>query len=182
MGTMILRRQFVCWVLCILFIAPVTARAYEASIILGADGNHYIKIWNRGYSDTMIVDNKDYLSGDWAAAIKYDGINNANETEWLEPHWLAPFWTTNSSFSVKEPLKVLASDGNGWNRKVESVIKNDKVEITITTELAPSVALGLSPAMFSVETVDGLVVKQTYAIKNTSNEILTDLGFFQMLN
>ena len=37
------------------------------------------------------------LSGEYGAAIYYNGITN-NQSMWLSNYWLYPFWTTNSNF------------------------------------------------------------------------------------
>ncbi len=38
------------------------------------------------------------LSGEWAAAIYYDGIDTGDSSMWLTDKFIEPYWETNSDF------------------------------------------------------------------------------------
>ena len=68
-----------------------------------------------GFSDLLIYNAGPFpagylhemLSGEWAAAIGYDGLDTPEAAMWLEPMLLYPNWVTNSTFNVVLPLTDL---------------------------------------------------------------------------
>lgn len=174
-------RQLGYLILSVLLLVPLALHADEAYDRLQVDENTYIHIWDSGYSDWMVSSAQEQLSGDWAAAIKYDGIAN-DKAMWLEKKWIFPYWHSNSEFLVETSFTARDTDGDGWKDSGQSVVKNSEVKITITSQLIPNVSLGLSPAVDDELVAEALVVQQTYEIKNVTASPLRNLSFFQMLH
>ena len=67
--------------LALLFLPMSThAEDEEAYARLETKEGAYIHIWKSGYSDWLVTsDGKEQLSGDWAAAVKYDGIKTPRD-------------------------------------------------------------------------------------------------------
>jgi len=169
-------RQLGYLILSVLLLVPLALHADEAYDRLQVDENTYIHIWDSGYSDWMVASDQEQLSGDWAAAIKYDGIANG-EAMWLEKNWIFPYWKSNSEFLTLDDFSSSSDLKSG-----KSEIENDDVKITIECELISSVSLGLSPAEDKNLGIDNLVIKQTYTIMNKTSSPLKNLSFFQMLH
>jgi len=144
-----------------------------------------------GYSDLLIFRAGPFppaflhemLSGEWGAAIAYDGIPIPETAMWLEPSFLAPDWATNSQFSVVTPLTDLSDpDGDGLPEWF-SVISNGAVEIRIDFDMDDTVVgtpMGLRGGSFVLS--NRYVLRQTYTITNVSGGPLTDVRFFQLLH
>jgi len=104
------------------------------------------------------------LSGEWAAAIYYDGIDTGliepsepdrgRKAMWLTKQFVFPDWWTNSLFHPTEPIiceawnnpanPAASSSGRDTGR---SVIVNDEVSITINYELVD--LAGIDPNQYS---------------------------------
>jgi hypothetical protein len=133
------------------------------------------------------------LSGEWAAAIHYDGIASGSAAMWLTRSFVYPDFTTNSNFStVGEP--------NAWNNPANPVqgidsayatIRDEpnKVKIKIDWELADLSGGAFSP--LGLMDANGVprfvkstryVILQTYTMKNISASPITGLKFFQLLH
>ena len=52
---------------------------------------------------------REYLSGEWGAAIGYQGTR---AVEWFEPNFVFPDWTTNSTFVVTSPFNFRDRNGD----------------------------------------------------------------------
>lgn len=78
------------------------------------------------------------LSGEWPAAIYYDGIGTpGNKAMWLTGRFFSPNWTTNSQFIIDSDPVSSDNESNpvvgldtGYSR-----IKNAEVRITIDYEM-----------------------------------------------
>jgi hypothetical protein len=130
------------------------------------------------------------LSGEWAAAIYYDGIATGAEAMWLTDKFFLPDWTTNSQFIIdSDPVSsdnvnnpVVGLD-TGYSR-----IKNAQVQITIDYEMV-DLGEGGSPMAFgSLVGADAFVYSeqyvllQTYTITNRTDSPIENLEFYQMLH
>lgn len=147
----------------------------------------YITIWDSGYSDWMISPHDhEQLSGEWAAAVLYDGIAGA-EAMWLEPEWICPDWTSNSQFQVITPFQTWEDTANpvdGYDTGV-GVISNGQVEITIEGLMSDGrTTAGLSPAVADLNRIltHRYVMLQTYRIRNVTSEVLNNVALFQMMH
>jgi len=148
-----------------------------------------------GYSDVALdrregFVGREYLSGEWGAAIHYAGGASPSGPIWLRGQWGFPCWTTNSNFSVLDPIgfDAPAQNGDGFARLV-SRIGNGDVEITIRYEMIDTVtgiAQGEVPASDggggSSVTSNRYVLRQTYEVENVSGGPLSGVEMYQFLH
>lgn len=124
------------------------------------------------------------ISGEWGAAIAYDGIplTLPERAMWLEPEWVYPNWTTNSNFTVIQPLDFPQDlDADGLPEG-SSVIANADVEITISLDVQDTVSgTPMGEGTGSVAS-SRYVLLTTYTIKNLRATTLTGVRFFQFLH
>ena len=152
------------------------------------------------------------LSGEWAAAIYYDGIaTEEDQAMWLTDKFLYPDWESNSLFSGSaascsswdDTDNPVPPNYNAQDRDEnpvtaydtgQSVIQNAEVEITIDYEMVDlglqgAGGVGGSPMAFgSFVGADAFVYSeryvllQTYTITNITDSPIQDLEFYQMLH
>lgn len=151
-----------------------------------------ISITDSGYSDIILYNAGPFpadwihemISGEWGAAVAYDGIPLALPVRamWLEPEWNYPTWTTNSSFTVVSPMSFPADlDADGLPEG-SSVIANGDVEITIALDMVDTVTgTPMGEGTGSVLS-DRFVLVTTYTIKNLRATTLTGVRFFPFLH
>lgn len=183
-------------------IAPVLADPSAPGVpIESADSEWEIIVTPEGYSDLLLDKRpgflgREYLSGEWAAAIHYEGGSNPTEAIWFRKTWAFPCWDSNSNFSVVKPVTPITTEpdpsvqGAFLITSAESIIKNDDVEITILYEMVDSgegngIAQGDEPISseagnFTRSTRHFL--RQTYTVKNISGGPLTNVKFYQFLH
>lgn len=153
-----------------------------------------------GFSDDFYWDNSPYhphdyhelLSGEWGAAIYYDGISTDPNAMWMTDYFLFPYWPTLSNFEIDTSC-------SGWNDQQNpvdgydtgrSVIKNSEVEITIDYEIADIGSSTYSPTVYhepnespAIAKSERYVLLKTYTIKNIkASGNITGLEFYQMLH
>ncbi len=167
------------------------------------DSGGYSDVWHLKPVDGWhCVDGQhEVLSGEWAAAIYYDGIPNSGADPtappgtavWLTPSFLGPTWTTNSSFAevshtAWDNQKNPASPGP-WSDTGQSVITNGEVTIQIDYEIADLGSVFASPLGMKPGPETGqfalssrYVLLQTYTITNVSARSLSNVEFYQMLH
>jgi fimbrial isopeptide formation D2 family protein len=212
-----------CVIACVLISCTSVHAAFDGQLLrigdhqeLGVAPYFYGDMDAAGYSDWIWYGPSpihDYsyhevLSGEWGAAIYYDGIDteltvdpNDSPTKrqamWLTKDFVFANWRTNSDF-VFDDTCVAQHDYsnptplNNWGR---SIIKNDEVQITIDYEVVDmnSISTGAprSPMAFikdpNTGTVsfiysDQYVFLQTYTIKNLKSTSLNGLEFYQFLH
>jgi hypothetical protein len=151
-----------------------------------------ITIDDYGYSDFLVYTAgpfpKDYLhemiSGEWAAAIGYDGIplTLPIRTMWVEPEFIYPDWTTNSNFLVTTFQGTPGdTDGDGLPEGF-SVVANNEVEIRIDNKFIDTVTgvpMGVGTGFVLS---DRYVLRVTYTIKNLKATPLTGVRFYPFLH
>lgn len=154
----------------------------------------YTDMTDAGYSDFIIQTAgafpsgriHEFVSGEWAAAIGYNGIENIlpppQKSMWLEPQWIYPTWTTNSTFLTSVPGSFPTdTDGDGLPEG-SSVIDNGDVEVTIQWDFVDTVdgtPMGIGGGA-SIRS-DRYVMLITYSIKNLKATTLTGVRFYQFL-
>jgi len=153
-----------------------------------------ITLTDFGYSD-FLLDNtpgfevREYLSGEWAAAIGYERDGGVKVgPEWLEPLFLYPNWNTLSSYTVMSPISQIGLNADSLPI-AESVIANGDLQVTLRHEMMDTLVgtpMGISPASstnsgLSIRS-DRYVLKQTCTIKNISGVTITNLQLFQFLH
>lgn len=151
------------------------------------------------------------MTGDWAAAVYYDGINITSEAEWLTNWFEVPDFYTNQHFTFgnksvsNDPCNPVWTDPNQpseytggsqyqcssapWGDTGISDINDGKLEVEIHYEVADLGEYGWSP-MTLIDANNSVYVKseryvllQTYIFKNIhTTENITDLEFYQMLH
>jgi len=145
-----------------------------------------------GYSDVAIdrragFVGREYLSGEWAAAIHYTGGADPEGPIWLREVWGFPCWTSNSNFTVSQPIEAFAANGDGFTR-FDSIVANGDVEITMTYEMLDAgsgIAQGEAPASAASggHSISGrYVFRHHYSVRNVSGETLSNVRFYQFLH
>jgi hypothetical protein len=172
----------------VLFLVTLFSISFVKAMDIMQNPYWYIFIWDSGYSDCEISPKgHEQLSGEWAAAIYYNGIPNG-EAMWLEPNWVCPDWVSNSQFSVVQPFTSWddpANPINGYNDTGRGVITNGTVEITIDCVMLDAyTVMGLYPGVETPNRVSSYryVMLETYKIKNVTANDISNLSFFQMLH
>lgn len=169
-------------------------RAAAAQQLLLANPHWNITLSDYGYSDFMLdntpgFEGREYLSGEWAAAVSYQVSGRPVTTpQWLEPHFVFPDWTANSTFHVVAPLTQTGVNADGLPI-AQSVIANSDVEVTLRYEMLDTIVgtpMGITPASSigvgkSISS-DRYVLKQTCTIRNISGAGLSNLQLFQFLH
>jgi len=172
----------------------------------------YAEIDSAGYSDVIFYGRSpilhphpyhELLSGEWGAAIYYDGIVTNSKAMWLTDKFLFPEWNTKSDFLIDDAYTPSAwqDPNNNPSPLVDtgkSIIKNSQVQIQIDYEVVdlafgdPNNNTSRSPLAYYVQ--DGLsslympsdryIFLQTYSITNKSpnEQTLTNIEFYQMLH
>jgi len=171
--------------------------AHAQAVVNVANPNWNIDLTPFGYSD-ILLDNtpgfqgREYLSGEWAGAVTYDDIQTSQSiTEsamWLEPGFIFPDWTTNSTFSVTSPIAHVGFNPQGFDI-FSSTISNGDLSIKQTWQMIDTdvgIEMGLAPASAGGPgasiTSDRYVLKHAYEITNTRGEAIENLKLSQMLH
>jgi hypothetical protein len=152
----------------------------------------YVTLDDYGYSDFLVYTAgpfpKDWthemISGEWAAAIGYDGIplTLPIRTMWLEPDFIYPDWTTNSDFLVTSPMsEPVDLDGDGLPEG-SSIIANADVEIRIDVKFLDTGTGTPMGAGGSSVTSDRYVLRTTYTVRNLRATPLTGVRFYTFLH
>lgn len=158
-----------------------------------ANPNWNITLTDSGYSDYLIdntpgFEGREYLSGEWGAAVAYKVGNSSKSPRWMEPNFAFPDWQTNSNFHIVSPITLIASNADGLPI-AQSVIANNDIEITIRYEMIDTVTgmpMGVTAASaggagVSIDS-NRYVLNQSYTVKNISGAAITNLQIFQMLH
>jgi hypothetical protein len=170
------------------------ATSVQAQIPLTlANPNWNITLTDFGYSDFLLdntpgFEGREYLSGEWGAAVAYSVGGTAVGPLWLEPKFLFPDWDTNSDFTVISPITETGL--NADNLPVaESVVGNAHLRVTLRFEMLDTVTgtpMGVTPATGAAAprsfASNRYVLKQTATVQNISGAPITGLRFYQLLH
>ncbi len=158
-----------------------------------ANPNWFVDVTDSGYADYLVYTSGSFparevhelLSGEWAAALSYDGLASRlpppQRAMWLEANWDYPDWLTNSTFTATQPFSVADSDGDGLPEGT-AVIDNGDVEITIKLDMQDTLVgtpMGVRGAVPVLS--DRYVMLITYDLKNITTGPLTGVQFYQFL-
>ncbi len=144
-----------------------------------------------GYADLLLDQTsgrtmREYLSGEWGAAVSYKLSGSRIKPTWLEPNFEYPHWETNSNFRILTDFTELPSSNLA---RAYSVIANNHLRIRQDYEIIDTVfgiPIGLTPASSSQPgrymNSSRYVLKHTYTIRNISGQNITDLELFQLLH
>ena len=176
----------------VLLVSRNDASAQNWTSVANPDWN--IWLTDYGYSD-FLFDNtpgfvgREYLSGEWGAAIGYHRANGTVQSpRFLDPQFSFPDWATLSTFGVKTPMTPLPLNVDNLPA-AESVITNSDLQITLHAEMFDTIVgtpMGTSPASAggagTFINSSRYVLQQTATIKNISTETITNVQFFQFLH
>src|SRR5262245_60407250 len=102
--------------------------------------NWQMLVTDWGYADLALdgrpgFQGREYLSGEWAAAIHYAGGSNPAGPVWFQGQWFYPDWMSNSNFTLETPFAPGTPPTNASGLPVfQSTIKNKDVRVLITYE------------------------------------------------
>ncbi len=174
--------------------ALLAPRTMSAQWLTLANPHWNITLTDFGYSDFLLdntpgFEGREYLSGEWGAAIAYQPAGGAMlAPRFLDPMFLFPDWPTLSTFGVETPLTQTGL--NADNLPIaQSVLTNSHLEITLRVEMLDTVVgtpMGTKPASASGSTSfmnsSRYVLKQSATIRNVSGANITNVQFFQFLH
>lgn len=156
-----------------------------------------ILVTDYGYADLALdrrpgFMGREYLSGEWAGAVYYQGGKNPEGPVWFQPQWYFPDWVSNSDFEVVTGIGVMdpQNPNNDSGFKVyRSVIGNGDVEVAMNYEMIDTqegIEQGESPAGENgagiSSTSNRYVFLQTYTLKNLTAAPLEQIQFYQFLH
>jgi hypothetical protein len=160
-------------------------------------GGYSDVFWWEQFSPRHNYTRHEMLSGEWGAAIYYDGIGTpGNKAMWLTDEFIFPDWLTNSDFVIDSDPFAEDDEDNpvvGYDTG-HSRIKNGQVTVAIDYEMVDlgqqgENGEGGSPLSFgSLVGADAFVYSeryvllQTYTITNTTDSPIENLEFYQMLH
>lgn len=171
----------------------VSPAASTGGSMLLANPGWNITLTDFGYSDFLLdntpgFEGREYLSGEWGAAVAYTRDGSNVPPTWLERNFLFPDWRTNSDFHVVTGIHLVGSNLDGLPI-AESVIANDDLEITLRFEMVDTVTgtpMGVTPASSAAApksiASNRYVMNQTCTVKNISGSPVTGLQLFQLLH
>ena len=183
----------------IVAVLPVVGLSMSTGVATGqqlllSNPHWNITLSDFGYSDYMLdntpgFEGREYLSGEWAAAVAYQVSGQPAVTpQWLERYFTFPDWTNNSTFGVVTPLAQTGLNVDGLPI-AQSVITNKDLEITLRHEMLDTVVgtpMGTRAASAGgggtwVKS-DRYVLKQTCTVKNISGSAMSNVQLFQFLH
>jgi hypothetical protein len=164
-----------------------THTAYAVDGFL-SNPNWEIQLTSAGYSDylgdhTPGFLGREYLSGEWGAAVGYTKAGTTVNPIWLERNFIYPDWTTNSDFDTTTAI-------NGSDTFATSVISNLDLRITQNFQIVDTLTgtpMGITAASAAGAGTSLLsnryALLQSYSITNI-NEVdsISNLQFFQFLH
>ena len=168
----------------------------QTTTLVLANPDWNITLTDYGYSDFLLdntpgFEGREYLSGEWGAAIGYTTGGTTVTPTWLDPMWSYPDWATNSTFHVVSPIKLTGALNADGLPIAESVIANTDLRITLRYEMLDTVTgtpMGGSPVSAGGPGASLLsgryVLKQTYTIQNITAPAaaISNVQFFQFLH
>lgn len=175
-------------------VVATQVRSVQAQVLLLSNPHWQINLTDAGYSDYLGdwapgFEGREYLSGEWAAAVSYKlGANAPTPTTWLEKNFIYPDWTTNSNFNVVSGITQTGANPQGLPI-AESLLSNGELQIALKYEMLDTTTgtrLGTAPASASTGSSvlsDRYILQQTYTITNlSSTDAMSDLSLYQFLH
>ena len=153
-----------------------------------------ILVTDYGYADLALdrragFVGREYLSGEWSAAVHYTGGQNPTNAVWFQPQWFFPDWVSDSNFGVQTNFMSTGTTNASGFTIYRSVITNKDVRVTMTYEMLDStngIPQGLTPKSAGGGSSNSLssryVFRQTYRITNISGGTLNNFKFYQFLH
>jgi hypothetical protein len=149
----------------------------------------WIDVDQFGYSDWLEYDppgpggSHEMLSGEWAAAIYFMGIETPGAT-WLTDQFICPTFNTAQSFqNITWPFYTLPNSAGSMTiqHKFKTWVEID-IDYSLVCEGEVAMGIGGGPPSTYVPS-DTCIAFVTYTIRNTSfDSVMTDVRFYQMLH
>jgi len=171
----------------------VTPNSNTGGTMVLANPNWNITLSDFGYSDYLLdntpgFEGREYLSGEWAAAVGYTRNGVPVSPTWFDPQFLYPDWTSNSDFQVVQGIHLIGANASGL-AIAQSIIANNDLEITLRFEMVDTVvgtpmgttAASAQGAATSVNS-NRYVLNQSFRIRNISGAAITNVQLFQFLH
>lgn len=170
--------------------APSAHAVWNWATLTGPDWE--ISLSDAGYSDYLLdltptFSGREYLSGEWGAAVGYSVGSSVQAPTWLEPEFSFPDWTTNSDFAVVQPMTLGDSNSQGLPT-ASSILENGALRVTQNVQIIETLIgtpMGLSPASTGAGASirsNRYVLLQTYTFTNLTSDTLVNLQMFQLLH
>ncbi|MBI5397590.1 MAG: PEP-CTERM sorting domain-containing protein [Verrucomicrobia bacterium] len=163
-----------------------------AQIVL-ANPHWNITLTDAGYSD-FLLDNtpgfvgREYLSGEWGAAVGYRKGVTTVSPQWLEPNFVFPDWATGSPYVTVSSIVQTGINAAGLPI-AQSVLSNGDLEVTQRFEMLDTIVgtpMGTKPASAigagTRVNSNRYVLQHSYTVKNTSGSAVSDVQLFQLLH
>lgn len=156
----------------------------------GFNNAGYSDGWYWGHSNRHPYDSHEMLTGEWASALYFTGIQN-NKAQWLTRKFKVPDWDTDRVFNE---ISYSAWDNPnnpiiGYDTAQSIVAIPNKIRVTMDYNLIDLGTTGYASLPFrnysgNIKDVNSerYILIQRYTIKNTSGSTITGLEFYQMLH
>ena len=160
-------------------------------------GGYSDVFWWEQFSPRHNYTRHEMLSGEWGAAIYYDGIGTGSKAMWLTDKFLYPDWDTYCDFTIEadpaawdDPNPPATGNPVVGNDTGTSTIENPEVSVRIDYEMVDLGEQGPGSPMAFGSLVgadafvysDRYVLLQTYTITNRTQSPIENLEFYQMLH
>ena len=186
-------RRLITYVLTATVVAGWLAIPANAAVLTLGNPDWEIIVDDFGYSDLLLDkvpgrEGREYLSGEWAAALGYKVGGILKTPTWLEPDFIFPDWTTNSDFTIATPITPGPLNAFGLPTAF-SAVSNADIAVRLDYEMIDTIVgieQGATPASSLAPsasvTSNRYILKQTYIITNMSGMVITELQGFQFLH
>lgn len=173
--------------------APAATGDYQWNWTLISNPNWEIALTDFGYSDYLFdrtpgFEGREYLSGEWGAALGYQRNGRVVSPTWLEPRFSFPDWDTNSNYQVVQPSTLGVPTAQGLPT-MRSIVSDGVIQVTQDTKFVDTltgIAMGSVAASATGSggtiTSNRYVLQQTYTFHNVSSGSVEDLRLFQFLH
>lgn len=174
---------------------PAVARAQLVSSGFSVSNPEWeILVTHYGYADLALdrrpgFVGREYLSGEWSAAVHYTGGQAPTNAIWFQPQWFFPDWVSDSNFGVQTNFVSTGMTNVSGFPIYRSTITNKDLRITINYEMLDStngIPQGLTPKSAGGSSSNSLssryVFRQTYRVTNISGGALNNFKFYQFLH
>lgn len=153
-----------------------------------------ITLTDYGYSDLLFdqrpgFEGREYLSGEWGAAYSYKVGDTPRDPTWLEPHFIAPNWLTNSNFTVATSIAGTGVFNASGFERFRSIVSNGELGVRMFYEFIDTLTgtpQGMVPKSAGgpggSQASSRYVLLQTYEVRNLSEETISGLQAFQFLH
>jgi hypothetical protein len=197
--------SFARWTGRIAFLAAVWSLTASAQLVSSGyqvkNRKFEILVTDYGYADLMLdrrrgFKGREYLSGEWAAAVHYTGGQNPSGPRWFQPQFFFPDWVSNSDFGIAQGFGIAnpSVPTNMYGYTIySSIITNRDLKVTFNYDMidfgtneTQRLVLGLGPKSAGGAGTNlyggRYAFRQRYEFQNISGGTLNNVKFYQMLH